>query len=205
MDNDKLLSSLSKHIAYWYTSVKGEKDIIFPIDQVSKSRAEGLFKDRYHKADIIISEHGSIYKISKEICCESNTWSFTYYLDDMKKNYRLKKTCKEILPYGLNSTNQEKFEKICKLNIPIKIIVFKINSHQVKIIKEKISPYLKCLTYINSKKKEIVAFPDVVIYKENEMIVLLNYYHHHNMKRQIKRITNIVLKYQNNNNINVSV
>ena len=65
MDNDKLLSSLSKHIAYWYTSVKGEKDIIFPIDQVSKSRAEGLFKDRYHKADIIISEHGSIYKISK--------------------------------------------------------------------------------------------------------------------------------------------
>ena len=39
MDNDNLLSSLSEHIAYWYTSVKGKKDIVFPINNVIKERA----------------------------------------------------------------------------------------------------------------------------------------------------------------------
>ena len=55
MDNEKLLSSLSKHIAYWYTSVKGEKEIIFPINNVIKEKANQLFMDRYYEADVIIS------------------------------------------------------------------------------------------------------------------------------------------------------
>ena len=196
MDNDKLLSSLSKHIAYWYTTVKGEKDIIFPINNVIKEKANQLFRDRYHEANIIISEKGEIYKISKEICCESNIWSYVYYLDDMKKNYRLKKTCKAILPYDLHASNEEKLKKLKELKIPCKIIAFKINNNEINKVKEKIYPYLKCCTYINSKERAIISYPDVLVTKDNEIIILLNYYHHHHMERHIKKIKKLLSNYK---------
>ena len=99
---------------------KGEKDIVFPINNVIKERANQIFRDRYSNANIIISEKGEIYKISKEICCERNTWSYVFYLDDMKKNYRIKKICKETLPYDLKSSNKEKYKIINNLAIPKK-------------------------------------------------------------------------------------
>lgn len=196
MDNDKLLSSLSQHIAYWYITFKGEKDIVFPINNMIKERANQIFRDRYYEADVIISEKGEIYKISKEICYESEKWSYTFYLDDMKKNYHLKKICKEILPYNLKSNAEEKLEKIKKLNIPIKIITFKVNKDKIKEIKEAIYPYLKCFTYINRKNRIVIAYPDVLITKDNEIKILLNYYHHHHMEKHIKKITNAINKIQ---------
>ncbi len=194
MDNDKLLSSLSEHIAYWYTSVKGEKEIIFPINNVIKEKANQLFMDRYYEADVIISEKGEVYKISKEICCQSNMWSYFYYLDDMKKNYRLKRICKEILPYDLKSTNEDKYNQIIKLKIPCKIITIQLNKNEINQIKELIKPYLKCFTYINSKKRKVIAYPDVLLVKNNRITLLLNYYHHHHMERQIKKINKIINK-----------
>lgn len=194
MDNDKLLSSLSKHIAYWYTTIKGEKDILFPINNVIKEKANQLFKDRYHDANIIVSENGEIYKISKEICCESNMWSYVYYLDDMKKNYRLKKICKEILPYDLKADNSEKINILKQMQIPSKIVSFKINKNKIENIKEKITPYLKCYTYIDSKQRKIIAYPDVLTVKNNRIIIFLNYYHHHHMDRHIKKISKVISK-----------
>ena len=94
MDNDTLLSSLSQYIAYWYTSKKGEKSIIYPINSVIREKANQIFSDRYQEANVIIDEKGKIYKISKEICCNSNTWSYIYYLYDMQKNYHLQKNAK---------------------------------------------------------------------------------------------------------------
>lgn len=196
MDNDKLLSSLSEHIAYWYTNIKGEKDIVFPINNVIKERANQIFKNRYHEANIIISEHGDIYKISLEVCCESNMWSYVYYLDDMKKNYRLKRICKEILPYNLNDSNINKLKKITELKIPGKIITFKIESENINELKKIIYPYLKCYTYINSRQRKIIAYPDVIAYENNQITILLNYYHHHHMERQIKKIKKAISKYK---------
>ena len=194
MDNDKLLSSLSKHIAYWYTSIKGEKDIVFPINNVIKEKANQLFRDRYHEANIIISENGEIYKISKEICCESNMWSYVYYLDDMKKNYRLKKICKEILPYDLHAKNNEKLKILKRMHIPSKIISFNVSKDQMEKIKETVNPYLKCSTYINSKEKKIIAYPDVLVAQDNKIIIFLNYYHHHHMDKHIQKITKALSK-----------
>lgn len=196
MDNDKLLSSLSEHIAYWYTSVKGEKDIVFPINNVIKEKANQLFKNKYHEANIIISEHGNMYKISLEVCCESNIWSYVYYLDDMKKNYRLKRICKEILPYDLNDTNLNKLKKIAELKIPCKILSIKTSSENIDELKKIIYPYLKCYTYISSRKRKIIAYPDVFVYENNQIKILLNYYHHHHMERHIKKIKRAILKYK---------
>lgn len=196
MNNDKLLSLLSQHIAYWYTSIKGEKDIIFPINNVIKESANQIFKNRYHEADTITSENGDIYKISLEVGCESNVWSYVYYLDDMKKNYRLKRICQDLLPYNLNDSNIDKLKKISKLKIPCKIISFKIKPEQINQVKEIIYPYLKCYAYINSRKRKIIAYPDVVAYENNQIKILLNYYHHHHMERHIKKIKKAILKYK---------
>lgn len=196
MDNDKLLSSLSEHIAYWYTSIKGEKDIVFPINNVIKESANQIFRNRYHDANTIISENGDIYKISVEVCCESNVWSYVYYLDDMKKNYRLKRICKEILPYDLSDTNIDKLNKIIKLKIPCEILTVEIEPENISKLKEIIYPYLKCYTYINSRKRKIIAYPDVIAYGNNQVKILLNYYHHHHMERQIKKIKKAILKYK---------
>ena len=194
MDNDKLLSSLSQHIAYWYTSVKGEKDIVFPINNVIKEKVNQLFRDRYHEANVIISEKGEIYKISKEICCESNMWSYVYYLDDMKKNYHLKKTCKEILPYDLHANSNEKLKVLKQLPVPSKILSFNVNKDEIEKIKEKINPYLKCSTYINSKERKIIAYPDVLSVQNNKIIIFLNYYHHHHMEKHIQKIKKALSK-----------
>ena len=194
MDNDNLLSSLSEHIAYWYTSVKGEKDIVFPINNVIKERANQIFRDRYSNANIIISEKGEIYKISKEICCERNTWSYVFYLDDMKKNYRIKKICKETLPYDLKSSNKEKYKIINNLAIPKKTIIIKAKAEDIMQIKKIIEPYLKCFTYINTKDKTIIAYPDVLIVEKEKIKILLNYYHHHHMDRFIRKIKKIFIK-----------
>ena len=196
MDNDKLLSSLSQHIAYWYTSIKGEKDVVFPINNVIKEKANQIFKNRYHEANVIIGAIGDIYKISLEVCCESNMWSYVYYLDDMKKNYRLKRICKEILPYNLNDNNINKLEKIIQLKIPCKIITIKTEPENINKLKEIVYPYLKCYTYINSRKRKIVAYPDVFAHNNNQVKILLNYYHHHHMKRQVSKIKKAILKYK---------
>ena len=196
MDNEKLLSSLSKHIAYWYTSVKGEKEIIFPINNVIKEKANQLFMDRYYEADVIISEKGEIYKISKEISCQSNMWSYFYYLDDMKKNYRLKKICKEILPYSLTSDNDTKLNIIMQLKIPSKVLIIKVNPTETNQVKEIIKPYLKNLTYINSKERKIIAYPDVMVIKDNKIKILLNYYHHHHMEKHIQKIKKALSNYK---------
>lgn len=196
MDNDNLLSSLSEHIAYWYTSVKGEKDIVFPINNVIKERANQIFRDRYSNANIIISEKGEIYKISKEICCERNTWSYVFYLDDMKKNYRIKKICKETLPYDLKSSNKEKYKIINNLAIPKKTIIIKAKAEDIMQIKKIIEPYLKCFTYINTKDKTIIAYPDVLIVEKEKIKILLNYYHHHHMDRFIKKIKKSLSNYK---------
>lgn len=194
MDNDKLLSSLSQHIAYWYTSIKGEKDIVFPINNVIKEKANQLFRDRYHDANIIISEKGEIYKISKEICCESDMWSYVYYLDDMKKNYRLKRICKEILPYDLHATSEEKLTVLTHLHIPSQIISFNVEKGAIEKVKEIVSPYLKCSTYINSKERKIIAYPDVLSVQNSKIIIFLNYYHHHHMDRHIQKIKKALSK-----------
>ncbi len=196
MDNDNLLSSLSEHIAYWYTSVKGEKDIVFPINNVIKERANQIFRDRYSNANIIISEKGEIYKISKEICCERNTWSYVFYLDDMKKNYRIKKICKETLPYDLKSSNKEKYKIINNLAIPKKTIIIKAKAEDIMQIKKIIEPYLKCFTYINIKDKTIIAYPDVLIVEKEKIKILLNYYHHHHMDRFIRKIKKSLSNYK---------
>ncbi len=196
MDNDNLLSSLSEHIAYWYTSVKGEKDIVFPINNVIKERANQIFRDRYSNANIIISEKGEIYKISKEICCERNTWSYVFYLDDMKKNYRIKKICKETLPYDLKSSNKEKYKIINNLAIPKKTIIIKAKAEDIMQIKKIIEPYLKCFTYINTKDKTIIAYPDVLIVEKEKIKILLNYYHHHHMDRFIRKIKKSLSNYK---------
>lgn len=196
MDNDKLLSSLSEHIAYWYISIKGEKDVVFPINNVIKERANQIFKNRYHEANVIIGENGDIYKISLEVCCESNMWSYVYYLDDMKKNYRLKRICKEILPYDLKDSHINKLNKIVELKIPCKILTVEIEPENINTLKEIIYPYLKCYTYINSRKRKIIAYPDVFAYDNHQVKILLNYYHHHHMERQIKKIKKAILKYK---------
>ena len=196
MDNDNLLSSLSEHIAYWYTSVKGEKDIVFPINNIIKERANQIFRDRYSNANIIISEKGEIYKISKEICCERNTWSYVFYLDDMKKNYRIKKICKETLPYDLKSSNKEKYKIINNLAIPKKTIIIKAKAEDIMQIKKIIEPYLKCFTYINTKDKTIIAYPDVLIVEKEKIKILLNYYHHHHMDRFIRKIKKSLSNYK---------
>ena len=196
MDNDNLLSSLSEHIAYWYTSVKGEKDIVFPINNVIKERANQIFRDRYSNANIIISEKGEIYKISKEICCETKTWSYVFYLDDMKKNYRIKKICKETLPYDLKSSNKEKYKIINNLAIPKKTIIIKAKAEDIMQIKKIIEPYLKCFTYINTKDKTIIAYPDVLIVEKEKIKILLNYYHHHHMDRFIRKIKKSLSNYK---------
>ena len=196
MDNDNLLSSLSEHIAYWYTSVKGEKNIVFPINNVIKERANQIFRDRYSNANIIISEKGEIYKISKEICCERNTWSYVFYLDDMKKNYRIKKICKETLPYDLKSSNKEKYKIINNLAIPKKTIIIKAKAEDIMQIKKIIEPYLKCFTYINTKDKTIIAYPDVLIVEKEKIKILLNYYHHHHMDRFIRKIKKSLSNYK---------
>ena len=196
MDNDNLLSSLSEHIAYWYTSVKGEKDIVFPINNVIKERANQIFRDRYSNANIIISEKGEIYRISKEICCERNTWSYVFYLDDMKKNYRIKKICKETLPYDLKSSNKEKYKIINNLAIPKKTIIIKAKAEDIMQIKKIIEPYLKCFTYINTKDKTIIAYPDVLIVEKEKIKILLNYYHHHHMDRFIRKIKKSLSNYK---------
>ena len=198
MDNKNLLSSLSQHIAYWYTTVKGEQDIIFPINNVIKEKANQIFRDRYYEADVIISENGDIYKISKEICCESNKWSYMFYLDDMKKNYRLKNICKNLLPYDLNADDEEKIKIIKKLNIPVKILNFNVDEKCINHLKEIISPYLKCFTYINSKKRQIISYPDILMVKKGKVQVLLNYYHHHHMKKHIKKMVTALDKYKIN-------
>ncbi len=198
MDNKNLLSSLSQHIAYWYTTVKGEKDIIFPINNVIKEKANQIFRDRYYEADVIISENGDIYKISKEICCESNKWSYMFYLDDMKKNYRLKNICKNLLPYDLNADDEEKIKIIKKLNIPVKILNFNVDEKCINHLKEIISPYLKSFTYINSKKRQIISYPDILMVKKGKVQVLLNYYHHHHMKKHIKKMVTALDKYKIN-------
>ena len=196
MDNDNLLSSLSEHIAYWYTSVKGEKDIVFPINNVIKERANQIFRDRYSNANIIISEKGEIYKISKEICWERNTWSYVIYLNEMKKNYRIKKICKETLPYDLKSSNKEKYKIINNLAIPKKTIIIKAKAEDIMQIKKIIEPYLKCFTYINTKDKTIIAYPDVLIVEKEKIKILLNYYHHHHMDRFIRKIKKSLSNYK---------
>lgn len=196
MDNDNILSSLSEHIAYWYTSIKGEKDIVFPINNAIREEANQIFRDRYHEANVIISETGEIYKISKEISCQRNMWSYFYYLDDMKKNYRLKKICKEILPYSLTSDNETKLNIIKQLKIPSKILIIKVNPTETNQVKEIIKPYLKNLTYINSKERKIIAYPDVMVIKDNKIKILLNYYHHHHMEKHIQKIKKTLSNYK---------
>lgn len=196
MDNDNILSSLSEHIAYWYTSIKGEKDIVFPINNAIREEANQIFRDRYHEANVIISEKGEIYKISKEISCQSNMWSYFYYLDDMKKNYRLKKICKEILPYSLTSDNDTKLNIIMQLKIPSKVLIIKVNPTKTNQVKEIIKPYLKNLTYINSKERKIIAYPDVMVIKDNKIKILLNYYHHHHMEKHIQKIKKALSNYK---------
>ena len=196
MDNDNILSSLSEHIAYWYTSIKGEKDIVFPINNAIREEANQIFRDRYHEANVIISETGEIYKISKEISCQSNMWSYFYYLDDMKKNYRLKKICKEILPYSLTSDNDTKLNIIMQLKIPSKVLIIKVNPTETNQVKEIIKPYLKNLTYINSKERKIIAYPDVMAIKDNKIKILLNYYHHHHMEKHIQKIKKALSNYK---------
>ena len=196
MDNDNILSSLSEHIAYWYTSIKGEKDIVFPINNAIREEANQIFRDRYHEANVIISEKGEIYKISKEISCQSNMWSYFYYLDDMKKNYRLKKICKEILPYSLTSDNDTKLNIIMQLKIPSKVLIIKVNPTETNQVKEIIKPYLKNLTYINSKERKIIAYPDVMVIKDNKIKILLNYYHHHHMEKHIQKIKKALSNYK---------
>ena len=202
MDNDKILLSMSKYIAYWYTLIKGEKDIVFPIDKINQIEANKIFKNRYNKADVIISENGHIYKISKEICCESNNWSYIYYLDRMEKNYHIKKKCQEILPYNLTCHNNDKLKKICTLKIPSKIITINYNHCNLTSIKKIIDPYLKCLTYIDTKDKKVIAYPDIVAFEKHHTIkIFLNCYHHHNMEKQITEIK----KQLNKKNINMVV
>lgn len=195
MNNDKLLSSLSQHIAYWYVCVKGEKDIIFPVNNTTKEDANKIFRNRYQHADVIISEKGEIYKISKEVCCESDKWSYVYYLDDMKKNYRLKKICKDLLPYPLYADNIQKITAISNLKIPGKIITISAKQNEINNIIKSISPYLKNLTYINSKEKKIIAYPDVISEKNQTINIFLNYYHHHHMDKHLKKIQKALSKY----------
>ena len=114
----------------------------------------------------------------------------------MKKNYRLKRICKEILPYDLNDTNINKLNKIVELKIPCKVLTIEIEPEYINEIKKKVYPYLKCYTYINSCKRKIIAYPDVFAYKNNQVNILLNYYHHHHMERQVKKIKKVVLKYK---------
>ena len=196
MDNDNLLSSLSEHIAYWYICIKGEKDIVFPINKTVKEKANQIFRNRYHEADVIISENGEIYKISKDICCQSNTWSYVYYLDDMKKNYRLKRICKDLLPYSLDANNEDKLNKINELKIPNQTIVLRIDPCEIEKVKEIIYPYLKCFTYINSKERKIISYPDVLLVENDKIKILLNYYHHHHMNRHIQKIKKALYKYK---------
>lgn len=196
MNHDNILSSLSEHIAYWYTSIKGEKDILFPINNAIRKEANQIFSDRYHEANVIISEKGEIYKISKEISCQSNMWSYFYYLDDMKKNYRLKRICKDILPYSLTSDNSTKIDTLKQLKIPCKILTIKAKSTEINKIKEIIKPYLKNFTYINSKERKVIAYPDVMDEKNGKIKIILNYYHHHHMEKHIQKIKKALSNYK---------
>lgn len=195
MSNEKLLSSLSKHMAYWYTCIQGEKDIIFPVNKAIKEEANKLFRKRYQKADIIISENGNIYKISKEICCESNKWSCVYYLDDMKKNYHLKKICSTLLHYPLTADNKTKLKTISSLKIPGKILTIIADEKDINNIKNNLHSYLKLFTYINCKEKKIIAYPDVINTEANTIKIFLNYYHHHHMDKHINKIKKVLNNY----------
>ena len=42
-------------------------------------------------------------------------------------------------------------------------------------------------TNINSKKRKVIAYPDLLLVKNDQITLLLNYYHHHHMERQIKK------------------
>ena len=108
----------------------------------------------------------------------------------MKKNYRIKKICKETLPYDLKSSNKEKYKIINNLAIPKKTIIIKAKAEDIMQIKKIIEPYLKCFTYINIKDKTIIAYPDVLIVEKEKIKILLNYYHHHHMDRFIRKIKN---------------
>ena len=86
--------------------------------------------------------------------------------------------------------------KIIKLKIPCEILTVEIEPENISKLKEIIYPYLKCYTYINSRKRKIIAYPDVIAYGNNQVKILLNYYHHHHMERQIKKIKKAILKYK---------
>ncbi len=188
MNIDNLLTSLSKHMAYWYTCKKGKKHIVFPVDKKNKEGASQLFQDKYQNADVIISEKGEIYCISKEIFCEKDVWSYTYYLKDVQKNYHLKKKCLNLLPYNLKSTSDEKITKIKELNIPSETLEFEIDPKDSEKIKKLIYPFLKGLTYINLKNKKIVAYPDIYTSNGSSVKILLIAYHHQHMDKELKKI-----------------
>ena len=114
----------------------------------------------------------------------------------MKKNYRIKKICKETLPYDLKSSNKEKYKIINNLAIPKKTIIIKAKAEDIMQIKKIIEPYLKCFTYINTKDKTIIAYPDVLIVEKEKIKILLNYYHHHHMDRFIRKIKKSLSNYK---------
>lgn len=196
MNSDNLLSSLSEYIAYWYTSTQDEKYIIFPIKQSIKEKAAQLFEKRYQDADIIISGQGQLYKISKEISCQRNVWSYIFYLDDIKENYRLRRICKNILPYDLKASNREKIKKIIELKIPCEIMAFEVQKNQIKKIEELLSPYLTCLTYISRKNKCVVAYPDVLCFSGKKVIILISQTHHFDLKKHAKKIKDALFEYK---------
>ena len=80
------------------------------------------------------------------------------------------------------------------MKIPCKIIHIKLKHNKIDKIKEQICPQLKCFTYINSKKRKVIAYPDILLIKNNQIILLLNYYHHHHMDKQIKKINKLINK-----------
>ena len=121
-------------------------------------------------------------------------WSYVYYLDNKKKKKNLKKICKEILPYDLHANSNEKLKVLKQLHVPSKILSFNVNKDEIEKIKEKINPYLKCSTYINSKERKIIAYPDVLSVQNNKIIIFLNYYHHHHMEKHIQKIKKALSK-----------
>ena len=80
-----------------------------------------------------------------------------------------------------------------KINIPHSM--FLNNSNEIKDITNTVSPYLKTLAYINTKAKQVIAYPDIIVTNTNQIILFFNYYHHHHMNKRINKIKKALNKY----------
>lgn len=176
MNNDQVLTSMSKFIAFWYTKNQNKKEIVYPHDKTKIKQITKILNKDTFKANIIISDN-KVYAISKEISCELQNWSYIYYLDEVTNNRRTKKSCEEILSYSLKDSKKERIKKILEneMSKNYKRIVIEINDEDSIYRLEKIlKNNLNELWYLDLKNKNIISYADMIDIDGNKINILIS-------------------------------